>query len=87
MEVIRIAGYTPEEKVEIANSYLVPQSGPRARPAQEESLRWTKRQSVLDVVTDYTREGRGPKISTVSIAALCRKTARRKAAEGNDEGP
>ena len=79
MEVIRIAGYTPEEKVEIARSYLVPHQI-KEHGLEEESLRWT-RGSLLDVVTDYTREA-GVRDLDRRIAALCRKTARR-AAEGN----
>ncbi|MEM7412274.1 MAG: endopeptidase La [Myxococcota bacterium] len=79
MEVIRIAGYTPEEKVEIARSYLVPHQL-REHGLGEDSLRWT-RGSLLDLVTDYTREA-GVRDLDRRIAALCRKTARRTA-EGN----
>ena len=79
MEVIRIAGYTPEEKVEIARSFLIPHQV-REHGLPEERIRWSK-SSVLDLVTDYTREA-GVRDLERRVAAICRKTARR-AAEGD----
>jgi len=79
MEVIRIAGYTPEEKVEIARSYLIPHQLAEHGLA-EGHLHWT-RSSVLELVTDYTQEA-GVRGLERRIAAVCRKTARR-AAEGD----
>jgi ATP-dependent Lon protease len=79
MEVIRIPGYTPEEKVEIAHSYLVPhQVAEHGLP--EDRIRWS-RGSLLDIVTEYTREA-GVRGLERQVAAICRKTARR-AAEGD----
>src|SRR5215468_4438007 len=82
MEVIRIAGYTPEEKVEIARSYLIPHQQ-REHGLDSDRLRWT-RGSVLELITDYTQEA-GVRGLERRVAAVCRKVARR-AAEG-DERP
>jgi ATP-dependent Lon protease len=82
MEVIRIAGYTPEEKVEIARSFLIPhQVREHGLPAKR--IRWSKT-SVAELVTEYTREA-GVRDLERRIAAICRKTARR-AAEGDARG-
>src|SRR5687767_1761191 len=78
MEVIRIAGYTPEEKVEIARSYLIPHQL-RENGLVADGLRWT-RGSVLELITDYTQEA-GVRGLERRVAAVCRKVARR-AAEG-----
>jgi ATP-dependent Lon protease len=79
MEVIRIAGYTPEEKVEIARSYLIPHQI-QEHGLDEGALRWS-RGSVLELVTQYTQEA-GVRSLERRVAAVCRKTARR-VAEGN----
>ncbi len=78
MEVIRIAGYTPEEKVEIARSYLIPHQL-REHGLAPDRLHWT-RGSVLELITDYTQEA-GVRGLERRVAAVCRKVARR-AAEG-----
>ncbi len=79
MEVIRIPGYTPEEKVEIAQSFLIPdQMTEHGLPPDR--IQWSS-SALLSVVTDYTREA-GVRNLERKIAAVCRKTARR-AAEGN----
>ncbi len=80
MEVIRIPGYTPEEKVEIARAYLIP-SQMREHGLPEDRIRWSD-SATLQIVTDYTREA-GVRDLERRIAAICRKTARR-AAEGDE---
>ncbi len=80
MEVIRIPGYTPEEKVEIARAYLIP-SQMREHGLPEDRIRWSD-SATLQIVTDYTREA-GVRDLERQIAAICRKTARR-AAEGDE---
>jgi ATP-dependent Lon protease len=82
LEVIRIPGYTPEEKVEIARSFLIPHQV-REHGLPPSRIRWSK-SSVIDLVTDYTREA-GVRELERRIAAICRKTARR-AAEGDARG-
>jgi ATP-dependent Lon protease len=82
LEVIRIPGYTPEEKVEIARSFLIPHQM-REHGLPPRRIRWSK-SSVIELVTDYTREA-GVRELERRIAAICRKTARR-AAEGDTRG-
>ncbi len=79
MEVIRIAGYTPEEKAVIARNYLIPNQL-EEHGLGEEHLHWS-RGSVIDLVTEYTQEA-GVRGLERRVAAVCRKTARR-VAEGN----
>jgi ATP-dependent Lon protease len=79
MEVIRIAGYTPEEKIEIARSYLIPnQMRENGLPADR--IQWSDG-TVASIITDYTREA-GVRNLERRVAAICRKMARR-AAEGD----
>ncbi|MCH7644964.1 MAG: endopeptidase La [Myxococcales bacterium] len=80
LEVIRITGYTPEEKVEIARSYLIPHQISE-NGLDESNIHWSPN-AVLDMVTEYTREA-GVRNLERRIAAICRKSARR-AAEGDD---
>ncbi|MDH3687471.1 MAG: endopeptidase La, partial [Myxococcales bacterium] len=78
MEVIRLAGYTPEEKVEIARSFLIPRQIDAAG-LPEDRVRWSD-PAIRHTVTDYTAEA-GVRNLDRQIAAVCRKAARR-AAEG-----
>jgi ATP-dependent Lon protease len=80
MEVIRISGYTPEEKAEIAHSFLIPHQL-KEHGLPSDRIRWS-RSAITDLVTDYTREA-GVRSLERRIAAICRKSARR-AAEGNE---
>jgi len=79
LEVIRISGYTPEEKVEIARSYLIPNQIAE-NGLEDLDIHWSPN-AVLDLVTDYTREA-GVRNLERRIATICRKSARR-AAEGD----
>ncbi|HUF29086.1 MAG TPA: endopeptidase La [Gemmatimonadaceae bacterium] len=80
MEVIRIAGYTIEEKVEIAWRYLLP------KLLDEHGLSETDLQFTDDVLgfvsSGYAREA-GLRGFSRNIAAIMRKRARRKA-EGEE---
>jgi len=82
MEVIRLAGYTQEEKIEIAKRYLVP------RQLKENGI--TARQLQMDddiiarIITHHTREA-GLRNLEREIGSVCRKVAR-KVAEGG-KGP
>jgi len=79
LEVIRIAGYTPEEKVEIARSYLIPnQVAENGLSASK--INWSPK-AVFEIATHYTREA-GVRALERQIATICRKSARR-AAEGD----
>jgi ATP-dependent Lon protease len=74
MEVIRIAGYTEGEKVEIARNYLVP------RQLRENGLRVSEAQFTLEalqtIIRAYTREA-GVRNLEREIGAVCRKIATR----------
>ncbi len=80
MEVIRIPGYTPEEKLEIARSFLVPRQL-EENGLPEDRIRWSDA-ALLKTVTDYTFEA-GVRNLERQIASICRKAARR-AAEGDE---
>jgi ATP-dependent Lon protease len=81
MEVIRLAGYTEEEKLEIARRHLIPkqldENGVTAK-----HLRISK-PALLMIIQQYTQEA-GLRQLEREIGALCRKVARR-VAEGNTE--
>jgi ATP-dependent Lon protease len=80
MEIIRLSGYTEQEKLGIAKSYLIP------RQLTEHGI--TEKQisipdrTILDVIAQYTREA-GVRNLEREIGHLCRKIAR-KVAEGED---
>ena len=75
-EVIRIAGYTPEEKVEFAERYLVP------RLLAEHGLTTDDLAIPADMLAHvsarYSREA-GLRTFARNLAAICRKRARAKA--------
>jgi ATP-dependent Lon protease len=73
MEVIQLAGYTEEEKLEIAKRYLVP------RQVEENGLGKSKIEftepAIREVIDGYTREA-GVRNLEREIGAICRKVAR-----------
>ena len=79
MEVINLAGYTEEEKLEIAKRYLVP------RQTKENGLKPKHisfdDESIMEIIAKYTREA-GLRNLEREIGKVCRKVAR-KVAEGN----
>ncbi|MCP3986908.1 MAG: endopeptidase La [bacterium] len=82
MEVVQVPGYTPEEKLEIARSYLVPRQVEEAG-LPEDRIQWSD-SALSSIVTDYTYEA-GVRGLERQIASVCRKAARR-AAEGDETG-
>lgn len=82
MEVIRLSGYTLEEKLVIADRYLLP------RQVKENGLKLRQLrindQTVKLIITHYTREA-GLRNLEREIGKICRKVAR-KIAEGG-KGP
>ena len=78
MEVVRLSGYTPEEKLEIARSFQIPRQMEEHGLAAA-AIRWSPA-AVARIVTEYTHEA-GVRNLERQIAAICRKVARR-AAEG-----
>jgi ATP-dependent Lon protease len=82
MEVIRLPGYTPEEKIDIARSFLIRRQT-EAAGLPPDRIRWSP-EALRLIVAAYTAEA-GVRDLERQIAAVCRKAARR-AAEG-DEAP
>jgi ATP-dependent Lon protease len=82
MEIIRLSGYTEEEKLKIAQGYLIP------RQLQENGLKpgdlHLGSEVLRETITHYTQEA-GLRNLEREIGTLCRKTARR-IAEG-EKGP
>ncbi|PYR34847.1 MAG: endopeptidase La [Acidobacteria bacterium] len=81
MEVLELAGYTEEEKLNIATDHLVGKQV-KNHGLTLESIRFTAA-ALRVVIRGYTREA-GVRNLEREIAALCRKAARRRA-EGNEQ--
>ncbi len=74
MEVIRIAGYTEDEKVEIAKRHLIPK---QVKTHALKDGEWTLTDEALrDVIRYYTRES-GVRNLERELARLARKTVRK----------
>jgi ATP-dependent Lon protease len=80
MEVIRLAGYTEEEKVEIARRHIIPKQMEAHGITAKHLL--ISRATLKAVIQQYTHEA-GLRQFEREIAAICRKVARR-VAEGNN---
>ncbi|EGO64382.1 ATP-dependent protease La [Acetonema longum DSM 6540] len=74
MEIITIAGYTEEEKIQIALRYLIPKQL-KEHGLTEKQLMFSEG-TLQKVIRDYTREA-GVRSLERNIAGLCRKAARR----------
>ncbi len=73
MEVIQVSGYTEEEKVKIAEMYLLPKK--KKEHGLKESNFTISEKTVRAVINNYTRES-GVRNLEREIANLCRKVAR-----------
>ncbi|MDK2801155.1 MAG: ATP-dependent Lon protease [Clostridiales bacterium] len=73
MEVIRISGYTEEEKVNIATRYLLPKQIEQ-HGLKKQNLRIDQK-VIRDIINYYTREA-GVRNLEREIANVCRKAAR-----------
>jgi ATP-dependent Lon protease len=81
MEIIRIAGYTEDEKVEIARRHLIPK---QLKVHALKEAEWTIEDSALrDLIRYYTRES-GVRNLEREIARLARKTVRKLVAGESD---
>ena len=82
MEIIRLPGYTEEDKLQIAKQYLLP------RQIKENGLLpeqiHISDQTITKIISEYTLEA-GLRNLERKLAALCRKVARRVAEE--EPGP
>jgi ATP-dependent Lon protease len=81
MEILRIPGYTEEDKIEIARAHIVPrQVGDHGLDAERIEI---GDDAIRTVINEYTREA-GVRSLDREIANLCRKAARR-VVEGESE--
>lgn len=74
MEVIRISGYTEEEKLQIALNYLLPKQL-KEHGLKEENLELSEA-ALKIVISNYTKEA-GVRNLERNIANICRKAAKR----------
>src|SRR3546814_293899 len=79
MEVIRIPGYTEDEKINIAMRYLVPKQL-KANGLQEGELKIAE-DAIQGIVRYYTRES-GVRNLEREIAKICRKVVKEIALKG-----
>jgi len=75
MEVIRLPGYTEDEKLNIARRYLVPKQM-KNNGVKKDELKVTD-EALLDIVRYYTREA-GVRNLEREIAKICRKTVKQQ---------
>ncbi|MFW7378153.1 MAG: endopeptidase La [Oligoflexus sp.] len=76
LEIIEVSGYSEEEKLIIANQYLIPK---QLREAGLDAAEVTfSKSSVAAIITGYTRES-GLRGLEKKIASICRKIARQYA--------
>jgi ATP-dependent Lon protease len=82
MEIIELAGYTEEEKLNIARKYLIPKQASEHGLKYGEQFEFTD-EGLRELIGSFTREA-GVRNLEREIATLVRKQARRMA-EGNSE--
>jgi ATP-dependent Lon protease len=73
MEIIRLPGYTEEEKLQIARRYLIPKQ--KGLNGLGECGLTISDSAVLKIIRDYTREA-GVRNLEREVASVCRKLAR-----------
>jgi ATP-dependent Lon protease len=81
MEVIRLSGYTEDEKVHIARQYLLPKQM-KANGVKEEELSVAD-QALRDITRYYTREA-GVRGMDREIAKICRKVVKTQLTKPKD---
>ncbi|OIP49365.1 MAG: endopeptidase La [Deltaproteobacteria bacterium CG23_combo_of_CG06-09_8_20_14_all_60_8] len=82
MEIIKLEGYTEEDKLRIATDFLVPKQL-AANGFTDADIVFNDK-AILEVVQRYTREA-GVRNLERSIAAICRKIARDRLKNGADK--
>jgi ATP-dependent Lon protease len=81
MEIIRLAGYTELEKLNIAQKFLIPKQI-KANGLTEENVAFTEN-AILTLIRRYTREA-GVRNLEREIASICRKIAKEVVRKGKD---
>ena len=81
LEVIRIAGYTEMEKMNIAERYLIPKEC-RDNGIADVKMEWSE-QATRTIIQLYTREA-GVRTLEREVAAVCRKVAKEVVLGGKD---
>jgi ATP-dependent Lon protease len=81
MEVLRLPGYTENEKVEIAKRHLVPKQV-KSHGLQDKNVSFTD-ESLQEIIRRYTREA-GVRNMEREISSIFRKVARKVVLEGKD---
>jgi ATP-dependent Lon protease len=82
LEIIEVSGYSEEEKLTIANQFLIPKQLKETGLSEEEVL--FSKQSLITIINSYTRES-GLRGLEKQIASVCRKIARQYAEEESQE--
>jgi ATP-dependent Lon protease len=82
MEIIELPGYTGEEKIHIANKYLIPKQAAEHGIKVGEQIEFTE-EGLQEIIHSFTREA-GVRNLEREIGTITRKQARR-IAEGNSE--
>jgi ATP-dependent Lon protease len=75
MEIIKLDGYTEEDKLKIAQGFLIPKQL-EANGFKPEDIQFNER-SILETIRRYTREA-GVRNLERNIASVCRKVARER---------
>ena len=83
MEIIRLPGYTEDEKVEIAKRFLIPKQV-EAHGLSGENIRVSE-SGLLTIIRRYTREA-GVRTLERELATLCRKVAKEVVKRGVEHG-
>ncbi|MCR4409206.1 MAG: endopeptidase La [Candidatus Saccharicenans sp.] len=81
MEVIRLPGYTEDEKVQIARQFLIPKQL-KAHGLTSKNLEFTE-QSILKIIREYTREA-GVRNLEREITSICRKMVKKVVTKGKE---
>jgi ATP-dependent Lon protease len=81
MEIIRIPGYTEDEKLQIAKKFLIPKQL-KAHGLKRDNLRIADK-AILRIIREYTREA-GVRSLEREITSICRKMVKRIVQKGKD---